>query len=75
MPVRVYTPFDAQLDRAGAGQRQDSEVVGVVQVIELGRPQDLRLCVECGIIAKVQVIEVAELVERDDFGDLVAVEL
>jgi hypothetical protein len=73
-PVRVGPRQDTRLDLAGAGQRQDSEIVGVVQVVELGRPQDLRFLVEGGVIAKVQVIEVAELIERDDVGDFVAVE-
>ena len=51
------------------------EIVGVVQVIELRRTQYLRFLVESGVIAEVQVIEFAELIERNDVGDFVAMDL
>jgi hypothetical protein len=40
-----------------------------VHVVELGRMDDLRLAVERTVVAKVQVSEVTELVERNDVGD------
>ena len=64
--------IDAALGRAGAGQLHDDEVVGVVQVVELRRAQDLRFFVEVGVCAEVQVVEHAELIERNDVGDFVA---
>jgi hypothetical protein len=67
-PKRV----DAVLGRAGVGQLHDDEVVGVVQIVKLRRAQDLRLFVEVGICAEVQVVEHAELIERNDVGDFVA---
>ncbi len=50
-------------------QPQRDQIVGVVQVVELGRVDDLRFAVERTILSKLQVSEVAELVERDDVGD------
>ena len=72
--VRV-TPkrIDAALGHAGAGQVHDDEVVGVVQVIELRRSQDLRFFVEVRVCAEIQVVEPAELIERNDVGDFVAI--
>ena len=55
----------------GHRQAQRDQIVGVVQVVELGRADDLRLTVEGGVVTKLQVTEVAELVERDDVGDFV----
>ena len=49
---------------------QRDQVVGVGRVVELGRVDDLALSIERGIFAKLQVIELAELVERNDVGDL-----
>jgi hypothetical protein len=77
-PVRVgagASLFWFGVELGGTGQPQDGQIVGVVQVVELRRPQDLRFLVKGGVVAEVQVIEVAELVERDDVGDLVAVEI
>ncbi len=54
----------------GTARRKRSQIVGVVKVVELGRVDDLCLAVERGVLAKVQVSEVAELVERNDVGDL-----
>ena len=53
----------------GHRQPQRDQIVGVVHVVELGRMDDLRLAVERAVVAKVQVSEVAELVERNDVGD------
>ncbi len=50
-------------------QPQRDQIVGVVQVVELGRVDDLRFAVERAIVAKVQVSEVTKLVERNDVGD------
>jgi hypothetical protein len=73
-PGRVDAAFDARLDLTGAVKLHDSQVVGVVQVVKLRRAQHLRLLVEGGVVAEVQVVEVPEFIERDDVGDLVAVE-
>ena len=53
----------------GHRQPQRDQIVGVVKVVELGCMDDLRLAVERAIVAKVQVSEVAKLVERNDVGD------
>jgi hypothetical protein len=71
--VRITpTGVDAALGRAGAGQVHDDEVVGVVQIVEFGRAQDLRFFVEGGVCAEVQVVQLAELIERNDVGDFIA---
>jgi hypothetical protein len=81
-PVRVLpnTPFDVGVgwEVGWAGQPQDAQIVGVVQVVEFRCPQDLRLGVEGGVVAEVQFIEVAdfpELIEGDNVRDLVAIEI
>ena len=51
-------------------QPQRDQIVGVVEVVELRGMDDMRLAVERTIVAKVQVSEVAEFVERNDVGDL-----
>ena len=53
----------------GTASRSGSQIVGVVQVVELRSVDDLRLAVERAVLVKLQVSEVAELVERDDVGD------
>jgi hypothetical protein len=40
-----------------------------VHVVELGRVDDLGLAIERGTVVKLQVSELAELVERNDVGD------
>ncbi len=74
----------------GRGQPFGGQIVDLVQIVELGSQQHLRLVVEGAVleihvaevqvieVAKVQVVEVvevAEAVEREDFGDFVAVVL
>jgi hypothetical protein len=73
--IRVDTAFDARRYLAGAVKFHDAEIVGVVQVVELRRTQYLRFLVESGVVAEVQVIESAELIERNDVGDFVAMDL
>ena len=68
------------------GQPQRGRVVGLVQVVEFGRQQHLRFVVEGGVVAEVEVAEIADLVaqirvievetvEREDLGDFVAMGL
>ena len=59
-PVRCDQAFGAGLGLAGAVEIHDDEIVGVVQVVEFGGPQDLRFFVECGVVAEVQVVEVTD---------------
>jgi hypothetical protein len=73
--VRIDAAFNGRLCLAGAVEFHDAEIVGVVQVIELRRAQYLRFLVESGVVAEVQVIELAELIERNDVGDFVAMDL
>ena len=63
----LVTRISAEL--RGHRQPQRDQIVGVVQVVELGRMDDLRLAVERAIVTKVQVSEVTKLVERNDVGD------
>ena len=50
------------------GQPQRDQVVGVVHVVELGRVDDLGLAIERGTVMKLQVRQLAELIERNDVG-------
>ena len=48
--------------RVGTGghlQPQRHEVVGVVQIVELGGVDDLRLAIERGVREEVQVVEIS----------------
>ncbi len=61
--------------RAGCSQPLRHDLVGVVEVVELRSAQHLRLFVESGVVAELQVVEVAEFpefVEGNDVGDFVA---
>lgn len=71
----VCAALHAGIRLAGSGQPQRGQIVGVMQVVQFGCPQDLHLAVEGGVVAEVQIVEAAELVERDDVGDLVGVEV
>jgi hypothetical protein len=73
--IRVDAGFNARRYLAGAVKFHDAEIVGVVQVIKLRCTQDLRFLVESGVVAEVQVIELAELIKRNDVGDFVAMDL
>jgi hypothetical protein len=74
-PVRVHAVVDAWLGHTGAGKLHDVEIVAVIEVVELWGPQHLRFLIESGVFAELQVIEVAELIERNYFGDFVAMEV
>ncbi|BBY57637.1 hypothetical protein MSAR_07730 [Mycolicibacterium sarraceniae] len=45
------------------------QVIRVVQIVEFGAARDLER-VERGALAEVDIAEIAELVERDDVGDV-----
>src|SRR6201999_1621493 len=73
-------------DLRGGPQPHRRDIVDLVQVVEFGSQQYLRFVIERGVIAEVQIAEVTgvfaeiqvieiEAVERQDFGDLVAVGL
>jgi hypothetical protein len=73
--IRVDAAFNAWLRRTRAVKLHDAEIVGGVQIIEFRRAQYLRFVVESGVVAEVQVIEFAELIERNDVGNFVAMNL
>jgi hypothetical protein len=53
----------------GHDEPHRDQIVGVVHVVELGRVDYLALAVERGTVMKLQVSELAELIERNDVGD------
>ena len=69
----------------GGRQPQRSQIVDLIQIVELGREQHLSFVIERRVVAEVQVVEFAgvrefqvvevKAVQRQNFGDFVAVRL